>query len=132
MAQTELRRMENLVYAQSQARILAQIQLNSLLDDPTETRYRVGPAKPLACIYPPRCTISRRWRMRVTVLWISIRLPEADQANYDAFARSRSGVRTRTFNLMAEREEGAAGPAGHQIGISMTFPLVVRAPLGVM
>ena len=45
MAQTELERMENMLFEQKQQRILIQIELNTLLNQPTDT--------PMAAAEPP-------------------------------------------------------------------------------
>jgi len=128
MAQTELRRMENLAYEQHQARLLAQIDLNTLLNDPTD--------KSLDPLMPPPLQELPMDLAALQVLAVR-HSPWIMNGHHEKLHSQAMIDRSRleyapNFGLMVERETAPAGPAGRQIGVSMTFPLWLERPWGTM
>jgi cobalt-zinc-cadmium efflux system outer membrane protein len=126
MAQTELRRMEGLAFGQRQARVLAQIQLNSLLDQPTET--------PLDSVTPPPFKDLPQ-SLQDLLLLATAHSPWIQYGDHQTHHSETMLARSRLdyapdFGLIAEREETSSGPAGRQLGVTVTFPLWVKRPWG--
>lgn len=126
MAQTELRRMENMLWEQQQAKSLIAAELNTLLNDP--------PDAPLGLPEPPRVEnlpvpVSDLQRLAAVNSPV---LRSADHEVLHGRARLRKSRLqfAPDFGFMYERETMDAGPAGREIGVSVTVPLWFRRPWG--
>ncbi len=127
MAQTELRRMENMLFEQKQERTLIQIELNTLLNQPVDTVLGNAQAPELKNI---PTTLSDLDKLA------SINNPHYLMAMHEVNHSRAMLQRNRLefapdFGVMYEKETADAGPAGRQIGVSMTFPLWLQRPWGL-
>ena len=126
MVQTELRRMENMLFEQKQQRTLIQIELNTLLDR--------APDSPLGAAAPPELKDVPASLSDLDKLAF-MNNPHYMMAMHE-ISHSRAMVsRNRLqfapdFGFMYERETAGAGPAGRQIGVSVSFPLWLSRPWG--
>lgn len=127
MAQTELRKMETMAFEQRQQRTLIQLELNTLLFRPIET--------PLGATTPPQVKDVPATLADLQTL--------ADRNNPEKMAgrhetdHSQAMIRRNRmtfapdFGLMYEYQTaGNAGPAGRQIGVSVSWPLWLNKPWG--
>jgi outer membrane protein TolC len=126
MAQTELHRMENELYAQKQQRRLVNIELNTILNQPTDTIVGAA-AKPAFVEIAASSTTLRSVAERNS--------PDYQRAmhevNHSRTMRSRARLGwAPDFSVMAERETPNAGRNGQQIGVGVAFPLWVTRPWG--
>jgi outer membrane protein TolC len=127
MAQMELRKMENMLFQEQQERTLTQIELNTLLNQPTDTAW--GPAQAPDLIDPP-VSLSEFQK-----------LAKENNPEYQATMHETNHARAMIsrnrleyapdFDLMYERETATDGDAGRQIGIGVTFPLWLSRPWGL-
>ncbi len=124
MAQTEVRKMENALFEQQQQRQLIAIELNTLLDQPTETE--LGTAQEAALADLPLSLADFQQLARSHAPMYLSALHEKDHSQ-SMLSRNRLQF-APDLGLMAERETAAAGPPGRQIGVSITFPLWVTRP----
>ena len=127
MAQTELRRMENMLLEQQQARILVQIELNTLLNQATDT--------PLGAAQPPELRevpVELPALKKLAAFDNPLYLAAMHEINHSRATMTHHRLQfLPDFGIMAERETADAGPAGRQIGISVTFPLWLQRPIGL-
>lgn len=126
MAQTELRRMENMAFEQKQERLIIQAELNTLVNQPVDTE--LGPASPPATEdLPLSLTDAQTLALHYN--------PEVQSGHHEVghsramLSRGRLAF-APDFGLMYERETSDAGPAGRQIGVSITLPLWFGKPWG--
>jgi cobalt-zinc-cadmium efflux system outer membrane protein len=124
MAQIELRKMENDLFQQQQERVLIQVELNTLLNNPTETP--IGTAQSPDLVELPAClgdlqTLARQYNP----LYLSA-LHEVDHSKA-MMKRNRLGF-APDFGFMYEKEVTPIGPPGQQIGFSVSFPLWFKRP----
>jgi cobalt-zinc-cadmium efflux system outer membrane protein len=126
MAETELGKMNNALFEAQQARLLVQFQLNRLLKQSTDT--------PLGLAQPPELK-----DLPVALADLQTLAHRNDPSYLAAIheIEHAQAMLTRTklnyapdFGLMYEREESPDGPAGRQIGISVSFPLWLQRPWG--
>lgn len=119
MAQTELRKMENELYAQKQGRILASIELNNLLDQPTDTALGTAAAPPLEDL-PGTLADFQQAAKRNAPMYLAAE----HEINHSRVAvkRTRLGW-APDLGVMYEHETAPQGDPGRQIGVSITFPL---------
>jgi cobalt-zinc-cadmium efflux system outer membrane protein len=125
MAQTELRRMENDLFQQQQERTLVQIELNTLLDQPTDATLGTAQGPDLSEVPVPLAdleTIARRNDPQY--------LSAAHEVDHSRAMLTRERLQfAPDFGFMYEYENSSqGGPAGRQIGVSVTFPLWFRRP----
>jgi len=127
MAQMELRKMENMLFQEQQERILSQIELNTLLNRPTETTW--GTATPPDVIDLPASLHELQQVSKKTApqYWAATH----EQNHARAMLRRSRLEFAPDFDLMYEKEVPAEGPDGRMIGIGLSFPLWIRRPLGL-
>jgi cobalt-zinc-cadmium efflux system outer membrane protein len=124
MAQTELRKMENNLFEQEQERILLQVELNTLLNNPTDTP--LGPAQPPRIAEVPvplndLQTLARRYD--------PLYLSALHEVNHSRAMMKRSRLQfAPDLGFLYEKEVTPVGPPGQQIGFSVTFPLWLKRP----
>lgn len=126
MAQTELRKMENMLFEQEQQKTLIQIELNTLLDQPTDTVW--GKTAPPDVIDIPVALSELQTLSERTSPMFALAMHEVDHSRAMK-KRSRFGY-APDFGVMYERQTMDAGPAGREIGVSMSFPLWFSRPRG--
>jgi outer membrane protein, heavy metal efflux system len=127
MAQTELKRLENMLFEQKQARTLAQIELNTLLDQPTDRV--LGPAQPPELKDVPEDLAELQ---KAAGLNNPLYLSAMHEINHSRAMMTHHALQfLPDFGVMYERETADAGPAGRQIGVSVTFPLWLQRPMGL-
>jgi cobalt-zinc-cadmium efflux system outer membrane protein len=124
LTQTELRQMENELFEQQQNRKLVQIELNTLLNDP--------PDQAIPSIAPPERPEAPGTLAELIAL--------ADRHNPDLAINHHEVSHGETmlrlsrlsyapdFGLFLERETKDQGPAGRQIGLSLTVPIWLQGP----
>jgi outer membrane protein TolC len=127
MAQMELRKMENMLFQEQQERTLAEIEINTLLDQPTDTK--LGAAQPPELIDLP------------VSLGELQSLAKENNPQYQATKHETNHARAMIsrnrleyapdFEFMYERESAPEGDAGRQIGVGITFPLWLSRPWGL-
>jgi cobalt-zinc-cadmium efflux system outer membrane protein len=127
MVQTELRRMENMLFEQKQQRTLIEIELNTLLGQPVKTSLGVPQAPDLKDI---PVTIPELEKLS------SINNPlyraAMHEVNHSRAMKTHHALQfLPDFGFMYEKETADAGPAGRQIGVSVTFPLWLSRPWGL-
>lgn len=124
MAQTELRRMENALFEQRQERILVGVELNTLLDQDTDTPLGKAAAPPLIDL-PGDLNDFQIAAQDNAPLYLSA----THEINHSKVALHRSRLAwTPDLGVMAERETTPGGEAGRQFGASLSFPLWFRRP----
>jgi cobalt-zinc-cadmium efflux system outer membrane protein len=127
MAQTELKRLENMLFEQKQARTLVQIELNTLLNQSTDAV--LGPAQPPEL---KDVTEDLAHLQKVAGLTNPLYLAAMHEINHSRAMMTHHALQfLPDFGVMVERESGDAGPAGRQIGVSVTFPLWLQRPIGL-
>src|ERR1019366_3243217 len=127
MVQTELRRMENMLFEQKQQRTLIEIELNTLLGQPVKTSLGLPQAPDLKDI---PVTIPELEKLS------SINNPlyraAMHEVNHSRAMRTHHNLQfLPDFGFMYEKETADAGPAGRQIGVSVSFPLWLSRPWGL-
>lgn len=124
MAQTELRKMENVLYTEQQARVIAAIELNTLLDQPTDTPLGPAAVTPLVDL-PGTLEEFRQAAKRNAPQYLAA----VHEINHSRAMQRRSRLDwAPDFGVMAEREVMPGGTAGRQLGVSLSFPLWARRP----
>jgi outer membrane protein TolC len=127
MAQTELKRMENMLFEQKQARTLIQIELNTLLNQPTDTPLGAAGAPDLKDV--PATLVELH---QAASIGDPLYLSAMHEVNHSRAMMTHHALEfLPDFSVMAERETADAGPAGRQIGIAVTFPLWLERPIGL-
>ena len=127
MAETELKRMENQLFEQQQARTLLQIELNTLLNQPTDAP--LGQAAPPELKDLPASLADYR---KLAGINNPLYLSAMHEINHSRAMMTHHALQfLPDFGIMAERETADAGPAGRQIGVSVTFPLWLQRPIGL-
>ena len=127
MVQTELRRMENMLFEQKQQRTLITIELNTLLNQPVETD--LGTAQP-----PDLKDIQASLPDLEKLASINNPLYQSamHEVNHSRAMRTHHALQfLPDFGVMVEKETADAGPSGSQIGVSVTFPLWLSRPWGL-
>ncbi len=125
MAQTELRRMENMLFEQKQQRILIAIELNTLLNQPIETP--LGSAQPPEIRDIPATTAElRTLAERNAPLYQSA----MHEMNHSQAMRRRTRLTyAPDLAVMYEYQKAqAGGENGRILGVSVTFPLWLQRP----
>lgn len=124
MAQTELRRMENELFEQHQQRALIAIELNTLLNQPTDSA--VGQAEAPTLVDLPLTLAQFR---KVAQNNAPEYMTAMHELNHARAMTSRNRLSwAPDFGVMYEREAAASGDAGRQIGVNVTFPLWFNRP----
>lgn len=126
MSQTELRKMENMLFEQEQQRTLIQIELNTLVNQPTDTPW--GKAAPPEIVDIPASLANLQALAEMKSPMFASAMHEVDHGR-SMKRRSRLGW-APDFGLMYERQTMDEGPAGREIGVSLTFPLWFSRPRG--
>ena len=127
MAQTELRRMENTLFEQKQERTLIQIELNTLLNQPVDTVLGSAQAPTLKSIPATLPDLDKLAELNNPHYLMAMH-----EVNHSRTMLARNRLQfAPDFGVMYERESADAGPAGRQIGVSVTFPLWVERPWGL-
>lgn len=126
MAQTELRKMENMLFEQEQQKTLIQIELNTLLNQPTETAW--GKTKAPEVVDIPVSLVDLQALSETSSPMVAVAMHEVDHS-HAMKKRSRLGY-APDFGVMYERQTMAEGPAGREVGVSVTFPLWFSRPRG--
>lgn len=119
MAQTELRKMENMLFEQEQRRTLIQIELNTLLNQPTGTAWGKTTAPNVNDI--PMTLEELQALSETTSPQFMAAIHEFDHSRAMK-KRSRLGF-APDFGVMYERQTMAEGPAGREVGVSVNFPI---------
>jgi len=127
MVQTELRRMENMLFEQKQQRTLIVIELNTLLNQPVETE--LGTAQPPDLKEIPTALPELEKLAAINNPLYQSAMHEVDHSR--AMQTHHALQFLPDFGVMAEKETADAGPSGRQIGVSMTFPLWLSRPWGL-
>ncbi len=127
MVQTELRRMENMLFEQKQQRTLIEIEINTLLGQPVKTPLG-RPAAPDLKDIP--ATIPELEKLS------SINNPlyraAMHEVNHSRAMKTHHALQfLPDFGVMYEKETADAGPSGRQMGVSVTFPLWLSRPWGL-
>ena len=127
MAQTELRRMENMLFEQQQQRTLIAIELNTLLNQPTETALGAAEPPELKGIQSSLAELDK-----LSSINNPLYLAALHEVNHSRAMRTHHALQfLPDFGVMYERETAGAGPDGRQIGVSVTFPLWLQRPWGL-
>jgi cobalt-zinc-cadmium efflux system outer membrane protein len=124
MAQSELHTMENELFNQQQQRVLIQIELNTLLNQSTETPLGSPQAPDLEDL-PLTMSDFQQLARRSAPMYLTA----LHEIRHSKTMLTRNRLQfLPDFGVMAERETASAGPAGRQIGVSMNFPLWFTRP----
>ncbi len=126
MAQMELRKMENLLFENQQGRILTQIELDTLLNRPTDASF--GPASSPEVVDLPASLAQFQSAARQTApqYWAA-----AHERNHADAMRRRGRLEfLPDVDLMYDREIPEVGPSGRTFGIGLSVPLWLRRPIG--
>lgn len=127
MAQTELRRMENMLFEQKQQRTLITIELNTLLDQPVETAMGTALPPDLKEIQTSLPDLEKLASINNPLYRSAMH-----EVNHSRAMKTHHALQfLPDFGIMYEKETADAGPAGHQIGVSVTFPLWLSRPWGL-
>jgi outer membrane protein, heavy metal efflux system len=126
MAGTELGKMNNELFQAQQERTLVQIELNTLLNQPVDTPLGAAQAPTLKEIPLGLKDLETLARRNAPDYLAAIH--EIDHAQ--AMVRRNRLDFAPDFGLMVERETTPDGPAGRQIGFSVSFPLWFQRPWG--
>lgn len=126
MSQTELRKMENMLFEQEQERTLIQIELNTLLNQPTTTVWSKTVAPTVTDI--PVSLEDLQALSETSSPLFMVATHEIDHSRAMK-KRSRLGY-APDFGVMYERQTMAEGPAGREVGVSVSFPLWFSRPRG--
>jgi cobalt-zinc-cadmium efflux system outer membrane protein len=127
MAQMELRKMENMLFQEKQERTLTQIELNTLLNQPTETAWGAAQAPDLVDLPISLKDFQILAKDNDPQYWAALH-----ETNHAKAMLGRNRLEfAPDFGLMYERETAPSGPAGRQIGIGITFPLWLQRPWGL-
>jgi|GEM_PF-2148825 outer membrane protein TolC len=124
MTQTELRRMENNLYEQQQQRLLIQTELNTLLNQPTDISWGILSAPELKDLPLTQAQAIQTARQNAPDYMSA--LHERDHASA-MLARNKLHF-APDFGVMYEHETSGSRDPGHQVGISVTFPLWLQRP----
>lgn len=126
MSQTELRKMENMLFEQEQQRTMIQIELNTLLNQPTATAWSKTTAPTIIDI--PVSLEDLQLLSETSSPLFMVAMHEIDHGRAMK-KRSRLGY-APDFGVMYERQTMAEGPAGREVGVSVSFPLWFSRPRG--
>jgi len=127
MAQTELRRMENMLFEQKQQRTLIAIELNTLINQSVETPLGAAQAPELKSI--PASVTDLDKLAGINNPHYLMAMHEVNHSR--AMLQRNRLLFAPDFGLMYEREAANEGTAGRQMGISITFPLWLQRPWGL-
>ncbi len=119
MAQTELRQMENDLLEQKQQRTLIEIELNTLMNQPTDTAWGTVQAPDLVEL--PISLADLQTLAQRNDPQYQTAMHEVNHSK--AMLRHHRLSFAPDFGLMYEHETADSGPAGRQIGLSVSFPL---------
>jgi outer membrane protein TolC len=128
MAQLELHKMENLLFQDQQERTLIQIELNTLLNQPTGTDWSAAQPPALLDLPVSSDDFLKIARNNSPQYWSAKHETNHAQA---MLKRNRLGF-APDFNFMYEREESPSGSSGRQLGVGISFPLWFRRPVGLL
>jgi cobalt-zinc-cadmium efflux system outer membrane protein len=124
MAQTELRKMENELFQQQQQRLLIAIELNTLLNQPTDTVLE-PPQAPSMEDLPVALSDFQHLARRNAPMYLTA----LHEINHSRAMLTHNRLQFMPdFGLMYEKETADAGPSGRQIGVSVSFPLWFSRP----
>jgi outer membrane protein TolC len=127
MVQTELRRMENMLFEQKQERTLIVIELNTLLNQPVESE--LGAAQPPDLKEIPTSLPELE---KLAAMNNPLYQSAMHEVNHSRAMQTHHALQfLPDFGVMAEKETADAGPSGSQIGVSITFPLWLSRPWGL-
>jgi cobalt-zinc-cadmium efflux system outer membrane protein len=127
MVQTELHRMENMLFEQQQQKTLIVIEFNTLLNQPADTPLGTAQPPPLQDIQASLAELDQLSSMNNPLY-----LAAMHEVNHSRAMLTHHNLQfLPDFGFMYERETADAGPDGRQIGVSITFPLWVQRPWGL-
>jgi len=126
MAQTELRRMDNLAFAQRQERLKIQAELNTLFHQAVDTPLGRTEAPPL---HQPPATAEKLQELARTHSPFILESQLGVKAGHSLQSRQRMAF-APDFAVMAERRTMDEGPEGRMLGVAITFPLWLQKPWG--
>ena len=126
MAQTELQKAENSQFELTQERHIIQLELNALLNQDVETVLGVTTPPDLQDL--PLATADLQTLARHEAPLYLSAVHEIDHAK-SMLTHNRLDF-APDFGVMYEHEQTPSGPAGRQIGVSMSFPLWFWKPWG--
>lgn len=127
MTQMELRKMENMLLQEQQQRILVQIELNTLLNQPTTEVW--GPAAPpdLIDLPVPLEGFQQLAKNNAPQYWAAMH-----EINHAKAMLSRNRLEyAPDFEFMYEKETAPVGEDGRQIGVGISFPLWLQRPINL-
>jgi cobalt-zinc-cadmium efflux system outer membrane protein len=124
MVQTELAKRQNELFIQEQGRLLTEISLNGLLNQPPENHW--GPAEaPVLRDVPVSLAHLEQLARQNSPLYLSA-LHEVNHAG--AMQAHNKLEWAPDFGAMYEREESPTSPDGRILGVSVSFPLWFQRP----
>jgi len=126
LAQVELRKMENMLFEEQQARRLAEIDLNTFLDQPTDTPWETPTPPPLVALpvsLEDLRTLAERNAPKIQSAVHETRHSEAMQR----LARLSYAP---DFGLMYDHLRADTGETGRELGLSLRVPLWLGRPQG--
>jgi cobalt-zinc-cadmium efflux system outer membrane protein len=124
MVQTELAKRQNDLFIQQQQRVLAEIALNSLLNQAPETSWGKAEAPVLKDVPVTLADLQQLTRQN-SPLYLNA-LHEVDHAN--AMNAHNKLEWAPDFGVLYEREQSPNAPDGRILGVSVSFPLWVERP----
>lgn len=124
MAQMELRKLGNMLFQEQQQRTRIVIELNTLLNQPTDTPLGKAQALELNDL-PVSLKDFYRLAQQFGPMYRAA-LHELDHSQ--AMLRSSRFQFAPDFGLMYEYKRAPVGPAGREVGVSLSFPLWFHRP----
>jgi outer membrane protein, heavy metal efflux system len=126
MVQTELRKMENMLYEEKQRRQILQVELNSLLNQDTETPWESVQAPELKDIPVTLADLKKVARENAPLYMTAMHEKNHSQA---MLTRSRLEF-APDFGVMYGKKVADQGPDGRELAFSLSVPLWLQRPLG--
>jgi len=126
LAQVELRKMENMLFEEQQARRLAEIDLNTFLDQPTETPWAVATPPPLVALpisLEDLRTLAERNAPKIQSATHEVRHSQTMQ-------RLARLSYVPDFGVMYDYQKAYTGETGRELGLSLRMPLWLGRPRG--
>lgn len=129
MIHAEMESMENMAYEKNQERRLIEIELNAILDRPSETTWGTTMPQTLINIPYDAAQLESLAQEHSPVF-----LASRHEINHSRAMRSRNRLEfAPDFGLMYEYQTAGSGsgmgPSGNALGISLNVPLWIRRPI---
>jgi outer membrane protein TolC len=126
MVQTELRKMENRLFEEQQRRTIVEIELNTVLNQSSDTRW--GAVQPPDLVDIPVSLSDVQTLARANApLYQSA---QHERRHGQTMLRRSRFEFAPDFDLMYGKKVAEAGPDGSQFGIGLSIPLWLRRPAG--